>query len=628
MKEDQPPTTFDQGTILSGMTGSGKFRAVFVTGPSNQNKAKKLAELGTAIVRKEPSSFCALMDARKTQSPYEWCSQFARTLRTMNGAEPMALAKFAMAVGRSLIPFKPGGAESNPENEANEKVVSKLVEHFEELTEHLPKGANSPKLVIVMDKFESMDNAMLEWLSSTVNQAFRKSPSFTASRFIFSANQKTSEISDFFNRFGFDKVHDFIFGGLSNPADTKNLESTTGKDRLSSDQSNNHHDHNLKERASRIPHSSKLEGEAASVTSDSLENAKKALSGYSDEQKNFITLASYAGKISRYALEFFSSNREAALCFNWLRRQNDICDKKESGTLSLNQNIIDCARIIHADENPEQSKKWSALSSVLDAFFIEFPDESTHWIPVNLYQFNWFNDGLLKKLFNDDQYIEIKGFCESHEKVLIGDEQKLSISEEKKVLIRRLLELSHLEPFPGLLDKAREQWLVDSEKSTNKKNLLETEKKNLTNDLEEAALEISNFNAIKEKLSEGFNGSGTLKPERIISFSSSILLIVIGLSTIGLSLMNDNLGSYHAACGLGLTLFGFFWPVVETKRAGATASITESPLTLDAQRRSLEHRVANLTTRLKVMKGNLEEVDAQIAKHGDNQGEPYVEIDE
>ena len=157
---------------------------------------------------------------------------------------------------------------------------------------------------------------------------------------------------------------------------------------------------------------------------------------------------------------------------------------------------------------------------------------------------------------------------------------------------------------------------------------METEKKNLTNDLEEAALEISNFNAIKEKLSEGFNGSGTLKPERIISFSSSILLIVIGLSTIGLSLMNDNLGSYHAACGLGLTLFGFFWPVVETKRAGATASITESPLTLDAQRRSLEHRVANLTTRLKVMKGNLEEVDAQIVKHGDNLGEPYVEIDE
>ena len=30
----------------------------------------------------------------------------------MSGAEPMALAKFAMGVGRSSIPFKPGGAES------------------------------------------------------------------------------------------------------------------------------------------------------------------------------------------------------------------------------------------------------------------------------------------------------------------------------------------------------------------------------------------------------------------------------------------------------------------------------------------------------------------------------------
>ena len=177
MKEDAPPpSTFDPGTILSGMTGSGKFRAVFVAGPSNQAKAKKLAELGTAIARTEPSSFCALIDSRKTQTPYEWCSQFARTLRTMGGAEPMALAKFAMGVGRSLIPFKPGGKESSPEGEANEKVIAKLVQEFETLTEHLPKGNNSPKLVIILDKFESLSSEMLEWISSTLNQAFRDSP--------------------------------------------------------------------------------------------------------------------------------------------------------------------------------------------------------------------------------------------------------------------------------------------------------------------------------------------------------------------------------------------------------------------------------------------------------------------
>ena len=52
----------------------------------------------------------------------------------------MALAKFAMGVGRSLIPFKPGGAESSPANEANEKVIGELVNQFETLTEPLPKG--------------------------------------------------------------------------------------------------------------------------------------------------------------------------------------------------------------------------------------------------------------------------------------------------------------------------------------------------------------------------------------------------------------------------------------------------------------------------------------------------------
>ena len=70
MKDQAPPSTYDQGTILSGMTGSGKFRSLFVSGPSNQAKAKKLAELGTAIVRTEPTTFCALIDSRKTQTPY------------------------------------------------------------------------------------------------------------------------------------------------------------------------------------------------------------------------------------------------------------------------------------------------------------------------------------------------------------------------------------------------------------------------------------------------------------------------------------------------------------------------------------------------------------------------------
>jgi hypothetical protein len=628
MKEDQPPTTFDQGTILSGMTGSGKFRAVFVTGPSNQNKAKKLAELGTAIVRKEPSSFCALIDSRKTQSPYEWCSQFARTLRTMNGAEPMALAKFAMAVGRSLIPFKPGGAESNPESEANEKVVSKLVKHFEELTEHLPKGANSPKLVIVMDKFESMDNAMLEWLSSTVNQAFRKSPSFTASRFIFSANQKTSEVSDFFSRFGFDKVHEFIFGGLSNPAEAQAMDPVSMAHKTATQiQPSPEIKENKNSLKNAIPSSISQEMDNPRLVTN-LKKAKDFFSNYSDDQQHFLILSSYPGKISRYSLEFFSSSRDAALCYNWLKRQTGLCENLANGDLSLRQDVVEFARLIHQERNIEESGKWATLSTVMDTFFKKFPDKNSHWIPVNLHKLNWFNDNLIDRLFADNQCDEIKNFITSNEHAFTTDGNKVSLTEENKVLTQRLLDLSHLEPFAGLLEKAREQWVVDSEKSSSKRTRLENEKKNLVKDVAEAIEEVSSLNNFKEKLAEEFKHPGSLRPERILSFSSSVLLIVIGLGTVGLSLLSESLGSYHAACGLGLTLFGFFWPTIELKRATETAAIASSPLTLDAQQHSLENRISNLNNRLKVMQGNLEVVEGQISKLGDNQEEPYVELED
>ena len=92
--------------------------------------------------------------------------------------------------------------------------------------------------------------------------------------------------------------------------------------------------------------------------------------------------------------------------------------------------------------------------------------------------------------------------------------------------------------------------------------------------------------------------------------------------------MSENLGSYHAACGLGLALFGFFWPMVEIKSAAGAAAIANSPLSLDAQKRSLDHRLSNLQNRLKVMKANLTEVDAQLDKMGSGCDEPYVELEE
>ncbi len=628
MSNDSPPSTYDQQIMLSGFTGSGKFRSALVTGQSSAKKVKQLTELGTAIVRSDPTSFCAYMDCSKTTTPYEWCSQFARSLRTLSGAKPMALAKFAMGVGRSLIPFKPGGAESSPENEANEKVIGELVNQFETLTEPLPKGKNSPKLVIILDKFDVLDGRMLEWMSTTLNQAFRNSTSFQASRFIFSAQQKSSEISDFFGKFGFEQVHEFIFGGLANPSDAGSIEDRVPVEAGAVPVSSNPlEESNQTIELKSVADSNTVKEQQPVSVEPNLEKAKEFFSSYDDTQRGFITVASYAGNISRYTLEFFTDNRNAALCYNWLKRQPNLT-KNNGSILELDSKTKEYARVLHAHNEPEKSEKWSTLSSVLDAFYKQFPDQETHWIPVNLQQLTWFNRGLIEKLFDDDKQMAIQDFIDCNENAFVGEGNRLSLAEQPKLLTRRLLELSHLEPFPGLVDKAKEQWQLDSEKSAGKRSRLENEKKNLTSDIEGAMEEISNLSSFKDKLVGEFNKPGSLKPERILSFSSSLLLIVIGLGTVGLSLLSESLGSYHAACGLGLTLFGFFWPTVELKRAAEAATISSSPLTLDAQQRSLEHRISNLTNRLKVMKGNLDGVDQQISKLGENTSEPYVEAEE
>ena len=114
--------------------------------------------------------------------------------------------------------------------------------------------------------------------------------------------------------------------------------------------------------------------------------------------------------------------------------------------------------------------------------------------------------------------------------------------------------------------------------------------------------------------------------EKIYSFTTSRALIVIGIGTVGASLLSDSIGAYHAACGLALTLFGFFWPNVELKREAVTAGGPRSNLAIETQHRSLNHRIGSLCNRVQVMKGNLDAVEKKLVKLGDTPS-PYLEAE-
>jgi hypothetical protein len=89
--------------------------------------------------------------------------------------------------------------------------------------------------------------------------------------------------------------------------------------------------------------------------------------------------------------------------------------------------------------------------------------------------------------------------------------------------------------------------------------------------------------------------------------------------------LSDNLGSYHAACGLVVTIFGFFWPNVETRnavRSGAAGSSTN--LAIETQRRSLDHRINGLLNRANSVAINLENLSTESKDLDDSSVEPYL----
>jgi hypothetical protein len=86
------------------------------------------------------------------------------------------------------------------------------------------------------------------------------------------------------------------------------------------------------------------------------------------------------------------------------------------------------------------------------------------------------------------------------------------------------------------------------------------------------------------------------------------------------------LGSYHAACGLAVTIFGFFWPSVEIKNVNPDGSVSTSNLAIETQQRSLEHRINGLLSRANSIAISLENLGKEQTELEEGSAEPYLSV--
>jgi len=614
---DPEAKPYSRKNVLSALLGSGKCRALHFLDRSTEVQGKELHTLCSEICRREQATFFSIVDAKKVRTAQDWCSQFARNLRTGNGAKPMELAKFALGVGKSLISFD---QEQEGHVDVNTYIAQALTTHFSNLVN------GSPKILIAVRGLDELNEETLSWFAKELNQSLRNENAFRNARFLFSSKKEDERITTFFNQFGFESVRRF-----SVPQEDASSVDQSQKDQftqITEAENFSTVEANESKRLINEEIQPKLKKGNILKVSDNQQDEQNLLASFSGEEQKYLCLLSYSTRASRYSLEHFTDSRNAALCYNWLKRQPDLHSIHPTGDLLLNENLKEAARLYHKSLDAGQATTWGEIGSVLDLFFERFPYADDHSIAINLQAFSSFDFKLLRNLFNTDELSAIELFIQRNEGQIIQNDKSLVLSDDAKLVTRRYMEISERSPLSGLLDRVREIWLEDQEKYSSKKHHLDQEKKNLSTEIEDTLAQIVQLKELKDKLLDEFKNPKRFKPEKSYTFTTSKALVLLGLVTCGASVFFETLGTYHAACGLALTLFGFFWPNVELKKATAGSDGPRSNLAIETQQRSLKHRITGLGNRTGVMKGNLDEVEEQIAKLGETPPSPYLELTE
>ena len=223
------------------------------------------------------------------------------------------------------------------------------------------------------------------------------------------------------------------------------------------------------------------------------------------------------------------------------------------------------------------------------------------------------------------EYDEIISFLQEKDDTLNITNKQYSLKDDIKLVTQRFIEIGGGTPKESIIENAKTEWIKYQEESTEKRSRLEQEKLNFEEEAFDAEKQIFSLDEIKKQLTDNFKNPSKQTTTREYSFSTSIILIVLGLGTVGASLFLDSIGSYHAACGIALTMFGFFWPNVEVKKQLTQSSGGGSPrLAIETQQRSLTHRISGLASRIASIRSNLETLNTDLENLDHGMNVPYI----
>ena len=608
--------------LINGLSTGGTLRCSLVSGVRGIGKTTLLEHVSATLLG-EGSHVLLPVNGQECTCPKEILSQFTRNLFSSQSLDLSDdLKSFARNMAKSF-------ASGNMLLESNESKPDEKPSHADTFITELDtlfKTTNQDRQlltpIIVIDDLDRLPVDCLEWLSNDFNQALRRSPWFKSCRFLFASIKQSKDFHDFWTQFGIENpinldLSEFSVGEMNELAHEHGYKDVVARDLTDISKGN-------PAVALKYLQNGFIMNNDTQIMNASREDSIIDLSQYAEKELEYLLYASYPSKINRHNLEHFCSPKLAAFTYNWLKRQSDLCEFHPRGDITLDTSVREQMRAFHEGEEPAKAEEMSTLASVLDAFYDIFSDTENHWIPINLQCLNSFSKSLCRKVFNDLECENIFHALTSFDQVFEKRGKYFSIKNDVRQLIQRYMELTGLGERDGLVDAVRSAWENDQSEMHARKNKISVEESNLKKEIEDIQSQVSHFQELKNGIVESFNKPKQSRSKKIVTFNMSIALVVFGLLVVGASLVSDMLGAYHAACGLAITIFGFFWPNVEIKNINPDGTATSSNLAIETQQRSLEHRINGLMSRANSIAINLENLSSESKEIEQSSIEPYI----
>jgi hypothetical protein len=618
--------------IRNGLSSGGSAKGFLFTGKDGIGKSTLLQESWREISHSGQPYIWIAPNFSTAFDEIQAATSLARGMDASSADLRQGLSSFARAFGQKAF-------ELERELTKSETIVDSSIGEilsdqwlsslFEALPEIKEKGGDGVTIVLAIDDLEKLPKKVVNWLANDFFPKWDDAGMAERTRCIFAAEANPVDEAEHLiqsacgNRVIKMKLRPFRASECTELASLLGIPSPDGENLRTLSGGN----------PGRLLQILKNEPTTGMKTDSSL-NANEeqnasflSLDGFSTEETEHLFRAAYLPVVSKDSIGLFCNTREASLAFNWIKNAGNLAGVLSGNSLTLLKDVREQALSLHAKLRPEESAEWSSRAESHLAFEELFPNPHSRWIPVRLSSFQCFDKKVLTKLFGEEDGERMIEFVDQHQEVFEDHLGCYKFRPETMGIVSRYMSVNPKEEDDeSLLALITETWMHRKNENESKRNDLEAERGNIHSELSGIDKKIDTLNGLKENLLHRFLNPESRKPQREISLSVAPVLLVLGLTTIGVSLaFRDLFGPYHAAAGIALALFGFFWP---TTKWQSQRQIAESGgmdrFAIETQQRMLGHKVMGLNTRKGRLRNTIEEIDESIEAIDASLQQPYI----